>query len=326
MQWYPRRAQARNPIHQLCQDDTSSTTDDDGTHGRVVEDGSDVGILDLVVRVERLDSVRVQLVEYETDPRSSRELVERQVSRVTVDRRPEVGAELSDDGEDDVALWRVSVEIISRDGFRAYRVGLAVSSSEGCELALELEEVLTDLRLDVRERRLDVVHENLSSPFISTCTSSQQSCSTHDIESLGEVRRSTVRRLTPVTRVVLEELLLVLERLRDGTLVVDIALSSVDDGDVSETEGDDTTSKNVDDVGSLVPASTASSVELRRREEEGTNIKSTLVKTPIVRVPSGSQSLAILSPSELARSVLAAVTARMIELGFMMNLRSISRI
>jgi hypothetical protein len=126
--------------------------------------------------------------------------------------------------------------------------------------------------------------------------------------------------------VVLEELLLVLERLRDGTLVVDIALSSVDDGDVSETEGDDTTSKNVDDVGSLVPASTASSVELRRREEEGTNIKSTLVKTPIVRVPSGSQSLAILSPSELARSVLAAVTARMIELGFMMNLRSISRI
>lgn len=48
-----------------------------------------------------------------------------------------------------------------------------MSSSEGRELTLELEEVLTDLGLDIRERRLDVVHENLSTPFISTSVSSQ---------------------------------------------------------------------------------------------------------------------------------------------------------
>lgn len=55
-------------------------------------------------------------------------------------------------------------------------------------------------------------------------------------------------------------------------------------------------------------------------------MRSTFVKTPMVRVPSGSTSRASLRPSELAKSVLAAVTARMIELGFMMNLSSISRI
>lgn len=61
---------------------------------------------------------------------------------------------------------------------------------------------------------------------------------------------------------VLEEFLLVLEGLRDGTLVVDIALSTVDDGDVSEAERDDTASENVNDVRPLVPGSTSSSVEL----------------------------------------------------------------
>lgn len=43
-------------------------------------------------------------MEDETDPRSSRELVEGQVSRVTIDRSPEFRAELGDDREDDIAL------------------------------------------------------------------------------------------------------------------------------------------------------------------------------------------------------------------------------
>ena len=45
-----------------------------------------------------------------------------------------------------------------------------------------------------------------------------------------------------------------------------------------------------------------------------------------VRLPSGSTSRANLRPSELARSVLAAVTARMMAFGFVMYLRIISRI
>ena len=55
-------------------------------------------------------------------------------------------------------------------------------------------------------------------------------------------------------------------------------------------------------------------------------IKSTLVKTPIVRVPSGSTSLAIFSPSEFAKSVLAPVTAKMIQAGFEIYFISISLI
>lgn len=66
--------------------------------------------------------------------------------------------------------------------------------------------------------------------------------------------------------------------------------------------------------------------ETPEMEAYSTYIKSTLVKTPIVLVPSGSQSLAIFNPSELAKSVLAAVTAKIIEFGFMINLSNISRI
>ena len=48
------------------------------------------------------------------------------------------------------------------------------------------------------------------------------------------------------------------------------------------------------------------------------SIRSSFVKTPMVRNPSGSTDLAIFNASELARSVLPAVTARMIALGFEM--------
>jgi len=53
----------------------------------------------------------------------------------------------------------------------------------------------------------------------------------------------------------LEEDSLVLQRSRDGLLLLDVSLTSVDDGDVSETQRDDSTGENVNNVGSLVPAS-----------------------------------------------------------------------
>lgn len=75
---------------------------------------------------------------------------------------------------------------------------------------------------------------------------------TNSVETTSEVGSSAVRRLGAVARVVLKELLLVLERRRDRTGVIDVALRSVDDGDVTETKRNDTTSENVDDVRSLV--------------------------------------------------------------------------
>jgi hypothetical protein len=74
------------------------------THRRVVQDGADIGVLDLIVRVERLDPVGEEFVEDEADTRSSRKLVERQIARVTVNGSAELGAELGDDLEDHVAL------------------------------------------------------------------------------------------------------------------------------------------------------------------------------------------------------------------------------
>ena len=58
--------------------------------------------------------------------------------------------------------------------------------------------------------------------------------------------------------------------------------------------------------------------------EEETYIRSTFVSTPIVLVPSGSTSRASFSPSEFAKSVLAAVTAKIIHAGFEMYFRSMS--
>lgn len=78
-----------------------------------------------------------------------------------------------------------------------------------------------------------------------------------------------------------------------------------------------------------VPGSLGSSNRVRPAvKKEGciSYIKSTLVSTPMVLEPSGSTSRASFKPSELARSWLAAVTARIIELGLVMNLSSISLI
>ena len=55
-------------------------------------------------------------------------------------------------------------------------------------------------------------------------------------------------------------------------------------------------------------------------------MRSIFVNTPIVLVPSGSTSLASFNPSEFAKSVFAAVTARMMQAGLEMYFKSISRI
>ena len=55
------------------------------------------------------------------------------------------------------------------------------------------------------------------------------------------------------------------------------------------------------------------------------SIKSSLVITPTVRRPSGSTSRAIWIASLFARSVFAAVTAMMMQLGWRMNFRTIRR-
>jgi hypothetical protein len=123
---------------------------------------------------------------------------------------------------------------------------------------------------------------------------------------------------------VLEEVTLSIECNADRFVNLNIPLPSVNNWDVAKSQRDDSSCQNVYNVGSLVPVHRfASELDLKSKE---TYIRSTFVKTPIVLVPSGSTSRAIFSPSEFAKSVFAAVTARMIHAGFWIYLRSISRI
>lgn len=54
---------------------------------------------------------------------------------------------------------------------------------------------------------------------------------------------------------VLEKVPLILQGRPDRLALFDIPLTSVDDGDVTESQGDDPAGEDIDDVGSLVPAS-----------------------------------------------------------------------
>ena len=78
--------------------------------------------------------------------------------------------------------------------------------------------------------------------------------STDDIQSSSKVGRSAIACFALVARMILEEVLLVLESLRDRSLVVDISLTTIDDGNVTQSQRNDSTSENVDDVSSLIPA------------------------------------------------------------------------
>lgn len=51
---------------------------------------------------------------------------------------------------------------------------------------------------------------------------------------------------------VLEEVLLVLQSVSDRLLVLDVTLTTVDDGDVTQTQRDNPSSENIHNVGSLI--------------------------------------------------------------------------
>lgn len=59
--------------------------------------------------------------------------------------------------------------------------------------------------------------------------------------------------LALVSGVVLEEGALALQGLVDGLLGINITLSTVDDRNVAETKGNDTTSQNIDNVRASIP-------------------------------------------------------------------------
>lgn len=52
---------------------------------------------------------------------------------------------------------------------------------------------------------------------------------------------------------ILEKPLLILQRRPDRLALFDVSLTTVDDGNVAESEGDDSSGEDIDDVGSLVP-------------------------------------------------------------------------
>ena len=75
---------------------------------------------------------------------------------------------------------------------------------------------------------------------------------TYQVELAGKVGCTAVGGLVAVCLVVLEEGLLVLECVCDGLLIFDITLPSVHYRNVAQSERNNASSKNVDDVGSLV--------------------------------------------------------------------------
>lgn len=113
----------------------------------------------------------------------------------------------------------------------------------------------------------------------------------------------------------LKEMTLSIKRLLDWLRRVDVALTTINNRNIAQAQRNDATSENVNDISASIPMFLGISVIHEQRITRGTHMRSTLVRTPIVRVPSGSTSRAILRPSEFAKSVLAGVTARMIQAG-----------
>ena len=114
------------------------------TYGRVVQDRPDIPILHLVEGIDSLHALTEQLVEHKADTSASRQLIQGQVVGVTVDRRPELRAKVSDHRQHD-----------------ARRALVAHGATKSHELRVELLLLLGDARFDVRESRPDVVHEDL---------------------------------------------------------------------------------------------------------------------------------------------------------------------
>lgn len=123
---------------------------------------------------------------------------------------------------------------------------------------------------------------------------------------------------------ILKEVAFSIESLGNRFVGFDVALTAIDYRNVSQAQRNDTPCKNVYYICSYVPIASmfdyyAFFIEVGI-SQIWTHIRSTFVRTPIVLVPSGSTSRAIFRPSELAKSVLAPVTARMIHAGFEMYL------
>lgn len=137
-------------------------------------------------------------------------------------------------------------------------------------------------------------------------------------------RRSAVLRFAFIRRMILKKLALVLKCSSDRLRLINVTLATVDHRYITKAKGNNPPSQNVDDICSLIPGkcNQLSFYQVLA----ATHIKSTFVRTPIVLVPSGSTSRANFKPSEFARSVLAAVTAKMIHAGFEINFRSMSLI
>jgi hypothetical protein len=68
------------------------------------------------------------------------------------------------------------------------------------------------------------------------------------VELLRQERCTTVCCLVLVRRVVLEKLTLMVQSSADGLFVLDISLTTVDDGNVAKTKVNDTASENVHDI------------------------------------------------------------------------------
>ena len=111
--------------------------------GRIVQDGPDVDVLDVVERIDGLDAVRIQLVEDEADASAARQLDARELLVVAFQRRPPLVAELGDDVEDDVgAVPQHRVAQLAQFG------GVLLKRRR-------------DASLDVGQGLLDVHHEDL---------------------------------------------------------------------------------------------------------------------------------------------------------------------
>ena len=76
---------------------------------------------------------------------------------------------------------------------------------------------------------------------------------TYHVQLAGEEGRTAVLRLALVCGVALEKVALVHQRSRDGLVGVDIALTTVDHWDVAQAQGDNPSSKNVNDIGAGIP-------------------------------------------------------------------------
>ena len=182
---------------------------------RVVEDGADIHVLDLVKGIHRLDAVGIQLVEDEADSGTTRQLRARKLRVVAIQHRAPLVSELGDDVEHNVGA-------VAEQG-RAQRL----------ELLRILLQRARDAGLDVGQGLLDVHHQD-------------------EVELSGQIGRAAVGALVPIGLVVLEKVLFGLEGRVDGLLVVNVPLSAVDDRDIAETERDDAPSQDVDHIGALV--------------------------------------------------------------------------